>query len=270
MLSWVCKGVVVVYQKFVSPYKGYSCPYRLLYGDVSCSEAVAQIIEARGIVGGWRLIRQRFLHCKQAAIELAGRNGEGRQRADLDCGLGGCLDFGGAGGCLSGFGEAASAAKGGSSSGCSASIIELFGAFSRKSWRYQLTVIGLVLLSGLLIGYALHGSKIGSVEIRLTDPASEDRDRKLFSMENSELPDYQLIWEIDGQLHKSSVHLDRTARDWLRFEITNPFRIGELDSLEIVNRQLFGAKSLEKLTAPGSGTPPGKFEIRYIRNWDVF
>ncbi len=58
------------YQKFVSPYKGFSCAHRAVNGGHSCSEHIKQLIIERGLLASIEAIRQRFNDCKSAALYL--------------------------------------------------------------------------------------------------------------------------------------------------------------------------------------------------------
>jgi putative component of membrane protein insertase Oxa1/YidC/SpoIIIJ protein YidD len=75
--------LIVFYQKFISPYKGFRCAYAVLHGGDSCSEAVKNIVRAQGLFGGYRDIRARFQACKDANETLI-RNGQ-RRRGRNDC-----------------------------------------------------------------------------------------------------------------------------------------------------------------------------------------
>jgi putative component of membrane protein insertase Oxa1/YidC/SpoIIIJ protein YidD len=75
--------LIVFYQKFISPYKGFRCAYVVLHGGDSCSEAVRKIVQAQGPFGGYRDIRARFQACKEANETLI-RNGQ-RRRGQNDC-----------------------------------------------------------------------------------------------------------------------------------------------------------------------------------------
>ena len=66
--------LVVAYQRYISPYKGFNCAYRVVTGGPSCSEAIKRIISAHGLVGGWSQIRRQFRSCKSIAIELNSDN----------------------------------------------------------------------------------------------------------------------------------------------------------------------------------------------------
>lgn len=58
------------YQRYVSPYKGYSCAHAAFYGGLSCSEFGKRAIREHGLPGGLILLRERFRACHQAAAAI--------------------------------------------------------------------------------------------------------------------------------------------------------------------------------------------------------
>jgi len=75
--------LIVFYQKFISPLKGFRCAYAVLHGGDSCSEAVKKIVRDQGPVCGYADIRTRFRACKEANETLI-RNRQ-RRRGQNDC-----------------------------------------------------------------------------------------------------------------------------------------------------------------------------------------
>jgi putative component of membrane protein insertase Oxa1/YidC/SpoIIIJ protein YidD len=59
-------ALIVFYQKYISPYKGFRCAYAALNHGDSCSRAIRKIIEVDGIVGGWKRIKSQFFMCSLA------------------------------------------------------------------------------------------------------------------------------------------------------------------------------------------------------------
>lgn len=59
-----------LYQKYLSPRKGYRCAHSVLHGDTGCSGAVIQIIQENSIMEWRKLIRTRFDNCRLAHEEL--------------------------------------------------------------------------------------------------------------------------------------------------------------------------------------------------------
>lgn len=54
------------YQKHISPRKGFSCAFRLLYKGESCSEYVKKTIAQDGLVAAIKKSRDRFQACREA------------------------------------------------------------------------------------------------------------------------------------------------------------------------------------------------------------
>lgn len=61
------------YQKYISPRKGFSCAYRLLYKSESCSHYVKRIVAERGLAAALKASRQRFQDCREANQILRAR-----------------------------------------------------------------------------------------------------------------------------------------------------------------------------------------------------
>ena len=67
--------LIRVYQRYLSPLKGYSCAHRVLYGNESCSQYVKQAILKQGLSDAWPSSRQRFRDCRSAYLTImASRN----------------------------------------------------------------------------------------------------------------------------------------------------------------------------------------------------
>ncbi len=64
--SYFAISGINIYQKLVSPRKGYACAYRIYYGDVSCSTYIKQYISSNGLSNIKVVIRERGHECKVA------------------------------------------------------------------------------------------------------------------------------------------------------------------------------------------------------------
>jgi putative component of membrane protein insertase Oxa1/YidC/SpoIIIJ protein YidD len=87
------------YQKYISPHKGFSCPYRPLYGETSCSEYIKRAILEHGIRKALSLARCRFTECKSAgqilrATTQQGPPGTAKHKENDDRSSCDCLDLG--------------------------------------------------------------------------------------------------------------------------------------------------------------------------------
>jgi putative component of membrane protein insertase Oxa1/YidC/SpoIIIJ protein YidD len=63
-------SAVRVYQKHLSPRKGFSCAHRRLYGDVSCSQYFRQMVATYGLIDAIPLFQERLQECHQANLSL--------------------------------------------------------------------------------------------------------------------------------------------------------------------------------------------------------
>ncbi|MFL9452220.1 membrane protein insertion efficiency factor YidD [Tolypothrix campylonemoides VB511288_2] len=59
-------AAITQYQKHISPYKGFSCAHRILYGGESCSQYVKRVITQEGLRDAIAKSRIRFQACSQA------------------------------------------------------------------------------------------------------------------------------------------------------------------------------------------------------------
>lgn len=62
--------LIAGYQRYVSPYKGFCCAYRVHTGRASCSTLGRRVIRAHGLFGGLVLLSQRFRRCQSSALAL--------------------------------------------------------------------------------------------------------------------------------------------------------------------------------------------------------
>lgn len=61
---------ITLYQRHVSPHKGFSCPHRIRHGGQSCSGYVKGLILDSGVRAALPDIRARFDQCREARISL--------------------------------------------------------------------------------------------------------------------------------------------------------------------------------------------------------
>jgi len=56
--------LINLYQKYLSPHKGYCCAYKVYHNDISCSEFTKNSIKNLGLFQATSSIKQRFQDCK--------------------------------------------------------------------------------------------------------------------------------------------------------------------------------------------------------------
>ena len=66
MLRSLALFVIRLYQRHLSPKKGFGCAYRLVYGGCGCSGVGYRLIRRYGVFSGCRLLRLRLAHCRFA------------------------------------------------------------------------------------------------------------------------------------------------------------------------------------------------------------
>jgi putative component of membrane protein insertase Oxa1/YidC/SpoIIIJ protein YidD len=75
-------GLITLYQRYLSPYKGFCCAHRALHGGASCSAHAKTLLLRRGFVRACRGMRARFPACGAAAAELDARAQARRRQID--------------------------------------------------------------------------------------------------------------------------------------------------------------------------------------------
>lgn len=63
--------LIRLYQRFISPYKGFRCAYSRYHPGRTCSGMVKGILAEHGVVNGWSLIRLQFEACREAHERLS-------------------------------------------------------------------------------------------------------------------------------------------------------------------------------------------------------
>ena len=61
-------ALVSLYQRYLSPYKGFRCAHKTLYGGTSCSQYFQMVVREKGLVAAIPKFQQRLLDCKQANV----------------------------------------------------------------------------------------------------------------------------------------------------------------------------------------------------------
>jgi putative component of membrane protein insertase Oxa1/YidC/SpoIIIJ protein YidD len=72
--------MIKFYQKFLSPYKGFSCASNVLHKNGSCSGLIFSIIKTQPILKWKGLIKSQFTSCKHASITINKENEEKKRK----------------------------------------------------------------------------------------------------------------------------------------------------------------------------------------------
>lgn len=81
-------GAITVYQRYLSPHKGFCCAYHHHTGRPSCSELGLRAVRRYGVLAGFAVLRERLYRCGVAHRRYAAalRRPHRRQRGDCDIG----------------------------------------------------------------------------------------------------------------------------------------------------------------------------------------
>jgi len=87
-LKSIALFAITAYQRYVSPYKGFCCAYRVHTGQASCSALGYRAIRMRGVWSGIAILRKRFDRCATAfeAYRASSKNVRA-QRGSVSCDL---------------------------------------------------------------------------------------------------------------------------------------------------------------------------------------
>jgi putative component of membrane protein insertase Oxa1/YidC/SpoIIIJ protein YidD len=88
-------AVIRAYQRYLSPYKGFSCAYRAHTGRSSCSALGYRAIQIHGALAGFVILRERLYLCGVAHRRFTPPRLRPhlKQRGDCDIGCDGCDGF---------------------------------------------------------------------------------------------------------------------------------------------------------------------------------
>lgn len=68
--DWFCLRAIALYQRHISPRKGWRCAYARLHGGGGCSGFVRDAIAQHGLRAAMPQIKTRFAQCKSAGQQL--------------------------------------------------------------------------------------------------------------------------------------------------------------------------------------------------------
>jgi len=70
MLKSIAVGSINLYQKYISPYKGYRCAYGVYHQNGTCSGIIKSRIQEHGLIKAYPMIKGQFQACKVAYLAL--------------------------------------------------------------------------------------------------------------------------------------------------------------------------------------------------------
>lgn len=73
-----------IYQRYVSPYKGFSCAHNHVHARGSCSEYGKRVVLRYGVLRFLPLLFRRFADCRSACVRVAGETQSSKPDNDVD------------------------------------------------------------------------------------------------------------------------------------------------------------------------------------------
>lgn len=73
LLDLMADRTIELYQRWISPRKGFVCAHRTLHGGLSCSQFARVTIAQAGLRGLRTAMRTRFGECREASLSLRAR-----------------------------------------------------------------------------------------------------------------------------------------------------------------------------------------------------
>ena len=96
LMKWIFLKLISMYQKYISPKKGFSCAHRIYFSGSSCSQHCAEVIREFGVVSGLIKMNARFQECKTASVLLSQGTDKDKDKNDPGkwCSYGECAAWG--------------------------------------------------------------------------------------------------------------------------------------------------------------------------------
>ena len=85
MLNKLATAAITLYQRYISPHKGYCCAHRAYTGEDSCSQYAKVAITENGFFSAFPLIREQFNKCNFAAEQMRKERKKKSKNKDSAC-----------------------------------------------------------------------------------------------------------------------------------------------------------------------------------------
>ena len=248
--------LISVYQRFISPYKGFNCAHHVLHGEQTCSNAVKNLISENGLLSALPLIRGRFAECREAFNIIVDQSVTAHH-ADIACDLPCDISLGSCGG------ESVETV-----SSCPCDLPFSDKKLSRKTRRL---LYGVILLAIFVLSYFVYGRDIAYVYMTDKGVGSQSIVKRITQRGE---PDIRVLLIADGKKYYSNIATLSTKNTAIKLSFTNPLSTFDIDQLQVLDARLNLADELvvvgqlienfEQPTKSGSGN---RFSYRLQRRW---
>jgi len=253
----ICIALIDFYQRFVSPYKGFKCAHHTLHQSGSCSHAVKNLIDQKGLWKAWPAIKSRFRECSNAYQVLTDKTSN-YERADFPCDFPCDLDIGSCG-------------------ADSTSTVfdcywpcDLLSGFSKRTQRR--IIVG-VLMIALFGAYWFYGRGVGSIVVEDIS-AKQSIFKKLIQRQQ---PKIRLLLTHQGKKYYSDIVTIENKNQEYRFRFASSPNDFKLDNLKILdarvnvgNELVVLGQVLEEFERPKKIHQGERFSYRIKRRWHFF
>jgi len=251
--------LIALYQRYISPYKGFHCAHHALHGQQTCSNAVKDLVLKYGFSKSLPLIKQRFNDCR-LAYDCLQKELIQSHTADIPCGAP----------CDVGIGDC-----GGTSPDSSACNIISFCDWPFNSRHYsnrtkQLLLIAFLLVV-LILSYIFYGRQIA--EVYLIDLGQSEQNLVTRLIQRDQ-PDVRVLVMADGKKHYSNIAKLKVSGVETKFVLQKPLPTFEFDYLEVLDARLNVANELivvgqvlEKFESSQTSQQGQRFAYRLKRRW---
>ena len=264
--------LIALYQRFISPYKGFHCAHHQLNKGDTCSNAVKSLVHQHGLIKAWPKIQQRFTGCRQAYDILRSQSFSAHERSsgartDLFC------DFPCDLPCDASVADCGSG-KSGSSRECVSPCDLLDLVPEKRRHRRIFFIILLVLI--LLLSYWFYGRGVHQVQLQEVSSARSGFLSQLFERDQ---PNLRVLIEVDGKTYHSNIATFENAADQGKSKIlTLTFDVAPLsyqfDALKITdarvnigNELLVAGRVIDEFEQPTSNGTGQRFSYALKRRW---
>ena len=257
-MKFICVTLINIYQRFISPKKGFCCAHNTLHQTGSCSYAIKDFIHEKGLWNAWPDIKSRFSECTLAYQTLSTELHH-LPKTDLPCILP----------CDVGIGECGIlSVDTASTSHCLP--CDIFSGFSKKTQRRLFISFSLAVF---LSSYWFYGRGVGSIYIE--DQGAQQSIFKRIAQRNH--PKIRLLLTNEGKKYYSDIVTLESKHTEYTFAFSKSPTAQHIDNFKILDARVnIGndfvvlGQILEEFQNPKKAASGQRFSYRIKRRWHLY
>jgi len=263
-MRFIAIGLINLYQRFLSPRKGFSCAHHQLHGGSTCSNAVKYLIRDNGVFTGLLMSKQRFKECADAVKQL-----DTMPTVDIPCdvGIGGCD----VGDCSGGGGKTSSR------SSCSIfTPLEIIFDLCFRGSKAERIFYSILFISILLItSYWFYGRGISTIYITPLDNSSQSS--LITKILERKQPDLRVLLKVNGEKFYSRIEQDvNFSESPIKLTLESAV-FNQVDSFEVLDARIkvggrfaVASQVIDKVDSPKMHGKGKRFSYVMKRRWSFF